>query len=235
MTISVRQFTALALACCAIVASAMFLRPAPVDAATGDLVTITDPSSATRKAKVTAAGRLYTAPCDSDACAAVSPQGRLYVTACDSDSCTATDGNRLLVDNRPSAPKTPWNTINDQTLSASDTRRPMYASLGTPKLNITSVIASAEGSTAGSVELLFIAYVKSNSTSGDCETLSGGFGAAERFTVMVPVGQTVNVTFPTPLQYTQYADSNDYWCFDVESYGGPSGYTAHVTVSGFKS
>jgi hypothetical protein len=119
-------------------------------------------------------------------------------------------------------------------MSSGDTRRPMFAGVGHRRISITSIIASAEGSTAGSVELLVVAYVKSNSASGDCEVLSG-FGAAERFTIMVPVGQTVNLNFPSPLVWTQYADANDYYCINVESFGGPSGYIAHFSAYGFRN
>ena len=81
--------------------------------------------------------------------------------------------------------------------------------------------------------MLVIAYVRSNNNMGDCETLSG-FGAAERFTVMVPVEQTVNLNFPSPLVWTQHADTDDYYCINVESFGGPTGYTAHVSAYGVR-
>jgi hypothetical protein len=213
MTITARRFSALLLACAALIAAALFLRPVPVEATAGTLVNIVDPSTSA-KAKVSASGRLLTAPCDTD-------------------SCAATNGNRLQTD-AFGIPAQPLDTINDLTLHSGDTRRPMFAGLGNRKIALTSIITSAEGSTAGSVELLVIAYVKSNSSSGDCETLSG-FGAAERFTIMVPVGQTVNLNFPSPLIWTQYADSNDYYCIDVESFGGPTGYTVHFSAYGFRN
>jgi hypothetical protein len=122
-------------------------------------------------------------------------------------------------------------TINDLTLHSGDTRRPMFSGFGNRRVALTSLIASAEGSNPGNVELMVIAYVRSD-TSGDCETLSG-FGAAERFTLIVPVGQTVNINWPTPLLWTQYADQNDFYCINVESFGGPTGYTAHVSAYGF--
>ncbi len=58
------------------------------------------------------------------------------------------------------------------------------------------------------------------------------FGAAERFVVTVPVGQTLNVTYPTPLVYSAYAAAGKRYCVDVEG-TGPAGYTAHISASGF--
>ena len=201
------------------------LMPVAVGAATGSLVNITDPVTAANKAKVSNKGQLYVTEADpyTGAFAKVDATGKQLVG----------DGSGAL-DVVQANPATPLDTINDLTLNSGDTRRPAFAGLGFRKITLTSLIASAEGSTAGSVELLVIANVKSNSTSGDCETLSG-FGAAERFTVMVPVGQTVNITWPTGLVWTQYADANDYYCIDVESFGGPTGYTAHFSAYGYRN
>jgi len=201
------------------------LMPVAVGAATGSLVNITDPVTAANKAKVSNKGQLYVTEADpyTGAFAKVDSAGKQLVG----------DGSGAL-DVVQANPATPLDTINDLTLSSGDTRRPMFAGVGFRKLTLTSLIASAEGSTAGSVELLVVAYVKSNSASGDCETLSG-FGAAEQFTVMVPVGQTVNITWPTGLVWTQYADANDYYCINVESFGGPTGYTAHFSAYGYRN
>lgn len=207
------------------VSAALVLMPVAVGAATGSLVNIVDPSTAANKAKVTNKGQLYVTDTD--------PYNGSF-------GKIGTDGKRLVGDGTGNLtvdmgnPTTPLDTINDLTLSSADTRRPMFAGVGNRTISMTSLIASAEGSTAGSVELLVIAYVKSNSASGDCETLSG-FGAAERFTVMVPVGETVNLNWPSPLVWTQYADANDYYCINVESYGGPTGYTAHFSAYGFRN
>jgi hypothetical protein len=195
--------------------AAAILAPVAVHASTGTLVNITDAVNAATKARVTPKGQLYVA------------QGDPYNgTFAHND----TSGRQLVSTIQEASAKV--DTINDLTLSASDTRRPMFSGIGTRKVNLTSLVVSGEGA-AGSIKLLFIAYVKSDSSTGDCEGLSG-FGAAERFTVMVPTGQTVNITWPSALSWTQYADSNDFYCIDAEAYGGPSGYTAHISAYGFK-
>lgn len=205
------------------VCAAMILTPVGVMAAASQLVTLKDPTT-TSKARVDA-GKVRVG----DGSGAVTVDGTVKVT--DGAGTLGVDGT---VDARMVAPAKPWNQINDLTLHAGDTRRPMTARTGATKLNLTSVTVAAEGANPGSIELLVIAYVKTDSTSGDCETLSG-FGAAERFTLIVPVGETINVTYPSPLQWTAYADANDYYCIVVESFGGPTGYTAHVSASGFLS
>lgn len=199
--------------------------PVAVNAATtGDPVNITDKINAGSKARVTAKGMLWVA----DADPITENVGRVVGGA----RLVGDGAGPLTVD--MGVPSQPLDTINDLTLNSGDTRRPAFAGLGFRKVSLTSIIASAEGSTAGSVELLVVAYVRSNQPTGDCETLSG-FGAAERFTIMVPVGQTVNLTWPTPLVWTQYADANDYYCINVESFGGPTGYTAHFSAYGFRN
>ena len=202
------------------VSFAAVLTPVAVNAATGTGINIVDKINPDSKARVTAKGTVWVNETDpiTGALGKVDATGARLV------------GGAVSMAN----PAVPLDTINDLTLHSGDTRRPMFAGVGHRKISLTSLIASAEGSTAGSVELLVVAYVKSNSTSGDCETLSG-FGAAERFTLMVPVGQTVNITWPSPLVWTQYADSNDYYCVNVESFGGPTGYTAHISAYGFRN
>jgi hypothetical protein len=199
---------------------AAVLMPVTVQAATGSNVNIVDKLNSGSIARVTSKGTIWVNETDP------------YSGALGKVDST---GHRLVAGSTSMAnPTTTLDTINDLTLSAADTRRQMFAGVGGKQVSLTSLITSAEGGTAGSVKLLFIAYVKSASTSGDCEGLSG-FGAAERFTVMVPVGQTVNLNWPSPLVWTQYAGSGDYYCIDVESYGGPSGYTVHISAFGFRS
>jgi hypothetical protein len=75
----------------------------------------------------------------------------------------------------------------------------------------------------------------SNSAAGDCDSLSGAsFSAAERFNIVVTVGQTVNLTYPSPLVYTAYGSTGNRYCVDVSA-TGPSGYAAHIGASGFLS
>jgi hypothetical protein len=199
------------------VSAAAILTPVTVQAATGSSVNLVDKLHSTSIARVTSKGTLW-----------VNQTDPLTGALAKVDS-----GGHSLVAQTMANPVTPLDTINDLTLSAADTRRPLFSGTGNRKVSLTSIVTSAEGGSAGSVKLLFIAYVKSASTTGDCEGLSG-FGAAERFTVMVPVGETVNLTFPTALSWTQYAGANDFYCIDVESYGGPSGYIAHIGAFGFR-
>lgn len=219
MKFSSKQVVTMVVAVCA----AVVLAPVAVSAATGSLVNIVDPVNAGSKARVNPTGTLWTTQVD--------PVSRNQQQVVGGRALVGDGAGNLTID--MGTPAAPLDAINDLTLHAGDTRRPVFAGLGFRKVALTSLIASAEGPNAGSVELLVVAYVKSNSTSGDCETLSG-FGAAERFTVMVPVGQTVNITWPSPLNWTQYADANDYYCVNVESFGGPTGYTAHFSAYGFR-
>lgn len=185
--------------------AALILTPTAVYAATATSVTIADPLHAAHKARVSSAGRLYVG-----------------------------DGGGSLTVNgtvKSAAPGTPWNQINDVGLTAGSTRAVLYESLGATKLHLTSFTAAIEGG-SGSVRIFVIVYV-SDSGSGDCQTLTGAnFGAAERFVIMVPAGQTQTVTYPTPLVYSAYASAARKYCVDVES-NGTAGYVAHISASGY--
>jgi hypothetical protein len=175
-----------------------------------------------------------------------------HVTATVDGTVTATDGSGpLTVDGtvnvangggplsvagtvkaEPVAPGTPWNQVNDMALTGATPRVVLYTGLGQQKLALTSFTVAAEGSTAGTVRVFVIVYV-SDSDAGNCLALTGAsFGAAERFVVTVPVGETLNVTYPTPLVLSNYADANIRYCVDVEGSGPPS-YVAHISGSGF--
>lgn len=133
---------------------------------------------------------------------------------------------------RPAPPQTPWNQINDIAVTQANTRQPLYTGLGPTKLNLTSMTFAAEGA-AGTVRLFLIVYV-SDSAAGDCDALTGAsFGAAERLVVIVPTGQTLNLVYPTPLQYSAYAAAGKRYCVDLESSNGPATYTVHFSGSGF--
>jgi hypothetical protein len=200
------------------ICAAVVLAPVAVNAATGTAVNIVDKFDVNSKVRISSKGTMWTTPTDpaTGVTSKVDSAGRQVVVA---DMRT---------------PANPLDTINDLTVSSGDTRRQLFAGVGSKKITLTSLMVSGEAGAAGSIKLQFIAYVKSNSASGDCETLSG-FGAAERFTVMVPVGTTVNLTWPSGMTWTQYADANDFYCIDVDSYGGPASYVAHVSAWGFKN
>src|SRR4051794_19014547 len=148
--------------------AASVLTPVAVNAATGSGVNLVDKINPGSIARVAAKGQLLVGEADpvTGTTAKVSSDGKQLV----GDGAGALSVNMGIQD-------VPLDSINDLTLSASDTRRPVFAGVGNRQTSITSIIASAEGGTAGSVKLLFIAYVKSNSATGDCEGLSG-FGAA---------------------------------------------------------
>lgn len=130
-------------------------------------------------------------------------------------------------------PARPWNAVNFVTVSTGASRAELFSALVPTKLNLTSFTVAATGS-SGSVQLSVQVYV-SDSGAGDCVTLQGGsFGAAERFLVEVPVGQTVTIPYPTPLVYTAYGSTGDKYCVDVEG-SGPSGYAAYIAASGYLS
>ena len=136
------------------------------------------------------------------------------------------------VNAQPAAPANPWNQINDIAVSGAASRAILFTGLGPAKLALTSFTLAAEGPNAGTVRAFVIVYV-SDSNTGNCLTLSGAsFGAAERFVVTVPVGQTINLTYPTPLVYTAYAGTGKRYCVDVEGQG-PSGFTGHISASGY--
>ena len=133
---------------------------------------------------------------------------------------------------QPVTPGTPWNQVNDIAVNGAAPLAVLYTGLGQQKLALTSFTVAAEGSTAGTVRLFVIVYV-SDSDTGNCLALTGAsFAAAERFVVTVPVGQTVNITYPTPLVLSNYADANIRYCVDVEG-SGPSSFVAHISGSGF--
>lgn len=132
------------------------------------------------------------------------------------------------------APAHPWNPVNYITIASGTPRAELFSGDVPTKLNLTSLTFAAVGSTPGTVMVNVQVYV-SDSGAGDCISLTGGnFGAAERFAVAVPVGQTLNVTYPTPLVYTAYGSTGDLYCVDVEG-SGPSGFTAYISGSGYTS
>jgi hypothetical protein len=131
------------------------------------------------------------------------------------------------------APANPWNQVNDIVINAT-TQDVLYQNLVPAKLNLTSITIAAFGGTAGSVSVHLQVYI-SDSSSGDCVALTGAtFSAAERFTVAVPVGQSLNITYPTPLVYTAYGSAGNRYCVDVSG-SGPSGWSAEVSASGYLS
>lgn len=139
----------------------------------------------------------------------------------------------LAVTAQPKAPPTSWTTVNNPTLyPGGPSRAVLWSGIGRNKVSFTSLIASATAASAGSVGVYIQVYV-SDSTSGDCVTLSGGgFGAAERFLFQVPVGQTVQLTWPSPLVLSDYGEDR-LVCIDAQINGGVSSPTVSLFASGF--
>lgn len=136
----------------------------------------------------------------------VTSSGKLLVG--DRNGPLTVDGT---VNARPVAPAHPWNPVNYVSVSSGSPRDVLFQANNPTKLDLTSFTVAATGSMQ-----------------------ERSFGAAERFLVYVPVGQTTNVTYPTPLVYTAYGSRGDKYCVDVEG-SGPSGYIAYVSASGFTS
>jgi len=203
------------------------LAPVGVNAATGSTVNIVDPLSSARKARVTTTGQLSVADIDpvSGSLGRVT-QGVRWVG--DGSGPLTVDGSV-----RPAAPSTPWRTINDVLLSASIPRVPIYVGSGTGKLALTSMTLGATAPSGGSV-LVYLKVYLSNTSGGDCQTLGGAtFGAGERLPIVVPVGQSISLSWPTPLSYTVFGTAGRRYCVDLESLSGPSGYTVYAGASGY--
>jgi hypothetical protein len=194
-------------------------------AVTATSVHISDPTYPSREAHVTTGGKLYVG----DGSGALTVDGKVKVT--DGSGALSVDGT---VKARPVAPAQPWNPVNYVAVSAGASRAALFSALVPTKLNLTSFTVAAGGATAGTVTLDVQVYV-SDSGAGDCVALTGAsFGAAERFRVFVPVGQTVNLAYPTPLVCTAYGSTGDRYCVDVSG-SGPTGYSAYIAASGFLS
>jgi hypothetical protein len=133
---------------------------------------------------------------------------------------------------RPLLPSRPWNTVNDMVVNGSGGTT-LYQATGNKRIALTSMALAAAGPTAGSVRVNLQVYVRSQPT-GNCQTLADtGWGAAERFIVQVPVGDTVNLTWPTGLMYSAYASTaSQYFCVNVTA-SGPSGFSMAVSAVGF--
>lgn len=203
---SSRQVVTIVVSVCA----AVVFAPVALYAASISAVTISDPSHPTHKAHVTSKGRLVVG---------------------DESGPLTVDGT---VKDRPATPAHPWNPVNFVVVTGSAPRAELFSGKVPTKLDLTSFTVAGSGSTPGTVTLDVQVYV-SGSGSGDCVSLTGAsFGAAERFQVVVPVGQTVTIPYPTPLVYTAYGSKGDLYCVDVEG-SGPSGYAAYVSASGFLS
>ncbi len=138
---------------------------------------------------------------------------------------------KLAVAAPPSAASRPWMNVNGTSVNGANPSEVLYSGVVKDQLNLTTFSVSSAPGTAGSVTLH--AQVLVGDPGDSCDDLSGGsFGAAERFTIVVPVGGTVVETFPSPLTWSQYGEGNDPFCVQVSG-SGPSGWTAYILANGF--
>lgn len=145
------------------------------------------------------------------------------------------DGSgKLMVASTLKVPSTVWTTPNNPTLDSAHSRVVLWQGLGLNKVSISSIIAAATAPTAGSVPVYISVYV-SDTASGDCTTLTGGnFGAAERFRIQVPVGDTVQLTWPSPLVLSHWGSPTNLVCVDAGfGSGAPSSSSVYLFASGF--
>jgi hypothetical protein len=197
------------------VALSSLLAPVTVMAATGSGVNLVDKINAGSVARVTAKGTLWVSETDP-------------VTGAQSQ---VVNGRRLVVSDMAS-PATPWVMGGFAVIQSGATSTTLFSGTGPKRLNISSLTLAAEGSTAGSVKVTFQVYVH-NTGTGDCSTLTG-FGAAERFLAMIPVGETLHLAYPTPLVYSSYTASGHTFCV-AASGSGPSGWKLWISGTGFIS
>jgi hypothetical protein len=205
--------------------AAAVLAPVAVNAATGSFVNIVDPVNTGSKARVT-------------------PKGTLEVNETDPTTGkvahVTTDGRRLVGDGSGplsvdmAVPGKPLGTTGDVIVDASTTPANLFSGVGRSKVALTSMILTADPGTAGtSIRVGIVATIKANSTTGDCHTGAGFTSLGEQVKVNIPVGTTLNLTWPTPLLWTSSADADDFFCINVVALGGPAGYTLHVAAYGF--
>lgn len=137
------------------------------------------------------------------------------------------------VSTRPTVPGTPWNTVNGMTLSSGTTSGVLYGGEGNTKLYLSSFSAAGSGPNAGFVRVFLSVYV-SDTLSDSCSNIGGGdFGAAERFSLTVPIGDTHQQVYPTPLVYSAYAEKGDRLCVVVSASSTSSGWSADIAAQGY--
>jgi hypothetical protein len=100
------------------------------------------------------------------------------------------------------------------------------------RIAITSIILSASGSTDGDASG-YLAFYSQTTPNISCSDVSGhGFGIGERLPLSVPVGQTTEVTFPTPMVWGGDLDVGGSNCITMEA-GGPAADEITYAVNGF--
>lgn len=199
------------------------LIPTSVDAAGSALIRITDGKGPV--AKVDPGGKLAVG----DGSGPLTVNGSVGVTGrVDVSSLPPVSGS---VDARPAPADDPWMNVNGTTLNGANPVSILYAGTVDKRLNLTTFSVSAVQNGPGSVSLH--AQVLVGDGDDSCFNIGGGsFGAAERFTIVVPNGSTVVETFPSPLTWTEYGQGDDIFCVQVSG-SGPAGWSASILANGF--
>jgi hypothetical protein len=97
---------------------------------------------------------------------------------------------------------------------------------------MTSIILSASGSTAGDASG-YLGYYTQTTPGVSCSDISGhGFGLAERLPLAVPVGQTTEVTFPTPMVWGDSFETGGTNCITMEM-SAPAADDVTYAVTGY--
>jgi hypothetical protein len=98
-------------------------------------------------------------------------------------------------------------------------------------LAVSSIILTADGTHAGSAQAYFVDLISSN-PNDSCSNINGDFGDGPQMVADVPVGQTQDLTFPTPLTWNGDAGSTDVQCLAFQALGAANN-TLYVDVTGF--
>jgi hypothetical protein len=125
-----------------------------------------------------------------------------------------------------------WNTLDGENVSGSSGTAKLAETTIPHKIALSSLVLAASGS-AGTVLVQVSAFI-SNTSAGDCATLSGAtFSIAERMNLVLQTGTTQQLTWPSPLVWSDYGQSGHKLCMDIQGYSGPSGWSVAVTANGF--
>lgn len=213
-TFTSRQVLLLLVGCCVV----SLLLPTSVQAAGSALTRITDGKG--HVAKVDRSGRLLVG------------DGGGPLTVDGSVSVAGVPTVRGTVDSRMAPATQPWMNVNGTSLgSATQQSEVLHAGTGAHPIHITTFSASVNPGSTGPVSFGVSIYV--GEVGDSCYDLPGGsFGAAERFRFVVPVGDTVVQTFPSPLTFSAYAQGNEPFCV-VASGSGSGTWSGNILANGF--
>jgi len=201
-----RQITIMVVAACL----ALVLLPVGAFAASSAVTTIADAVHSSQRARVSSAGRLVTAPCDSNGCAAVDGS---TLRVGDGHGALTVDGSAL-----PYRPDTAFSTVYYlPDLSHIKLIRPGLKAGS--KIMITSITVMPFGFDPSFT--VNIALTKNASPGTNCANANSG--GALLWNQIVKYPQPLGMTFPSPLVITDR-------CAVVLNSGGDQ---ANVTITGY--